>query len=135
VIAKATKKPAPLPPQPKTKQIVPVQRVAPVVPRPAPVRVDMRGYGRGVFRAIQQQKRYPLMAYRMRFEGVVIVAIKIKRNGRLLGHPRIVRSSGHNILDREAIRMVKASPIPPFTNGYHKPYVLFHLPVRFHIKQ
>lgn len=133
VIAKATKRPAPLPPQPKTKQVVPVQRVAPVVPKPAPVEFDVRAYGQGVYRAIQQQKRYPLMAYRMRFEGLVIVVIKINRNGRLLGEPKVVRSSGHGILDREAIRMAKAAPIPPFPRGSRKPYVKFSYPVRFRI--
>lgn len=106
-----------------------------VTPAPPPRRVSLRGYGISVYHSIQRQKRYPLMAYRMRFEGLVILKVTIKRNGHLHRRPRVVRSSGHGILDKEAVRMViAAAPLRPMPQGYSRPYAAFNIPINFKIQ-
>jgi protein TonB len=61
---------------------------------------------------IQRQKRYPLGARRRGIEGEVKVKFSIDRRGNLIGI-ELERSSGFEILDEEALSMVRrASPFP-----------------------
>ncbi len=75
------------------------------------------------------------MAYRMGFEGMVVVSIKLTKAGKLLGRPRIVRSSGHRMLDKEAIRMIlAAAPLPNMPSAFQKHHAEFRIPVNFTIQ-
>jgi protein TonB len=58
---------------------------------------------------------YPLAARRERLEGVVMLRIRLARDGRLL-NVRLSRSSGHAMLDRAALASVEqldSMPAPP----------------------
>lgn len=62
-------------------------------------------------------EHYPLAARREHLEGVVMLRIRLARDGRLL-HVRLSRSSGHATLDRAALASVqelRTMPAPPRT--------------------
>ena len=58
-------------------------------------------------------KFYPNMAKRFRFEGVVTFAFTLSRDGQVSGL-RVLKSSGHALLDKAALRTVELSV--PFEN-------------------
>jgi protein TonB len=66
---------------------------------------------------IQREKRYPLGARMQGIEGEVKVKFSIDQNGRLAGI-EIERSSGFDVLDEEALSMIKrAGPFPAPPEG------------------
>jgi protein TonB len=75
------------------------------------------------------------MARRMRHEGVVVLTLQVDTHGKLVRPPIIQRSSGFDILDREAIRMVQAaSPLPPLPKEFTKASISFNVPIRFSLR-
>ncbi len=69
-------------------------------------------YGAQVNRQVQRNRRYPAEAQRAGISGVVRVSIRIDSSGRLTA-ASIRASSGHDLLDREALATVRrASPFP-----------------------
>jgi len=87
-----------------------------------PVRLDTRDpqfvtYFGSIKRAIEVVWQYPEMALRYGLQGKLLMEFSILENGEL-ARARIVRSSGSNLLDEEALRAVRLaapfSPIPPW---------------------
>ena len=106
-------------------------RAKPTPRTPSPP-VNLSPYRKQLSRKIQRNKRYPRLAHRMGFEGLVVLRIRISKAGSLLGRPKVLRSSGHKSLDREAIRMVMAAvPLPPMPSHYKRSSATFRLPVNF----
>lgn len=67
----------------------------------------------------------------MGLEGVVILELTVRPNGQLIKPVKIRKSSGHEILDQEAIRMVTAAaPFRGLPTDYDKA-VTFPIPIRF----
>jgi protein TonB len=158
---RVVKKPRPIPkpvPQPKPRRevppprpVIPPRAVARATPEPVPRRkvveepaprqaparrVNLRPYGRALYRSIMRHKRYPRMAVRMGYEGKVLLLIRVTREGKLLGEPRVLRPSGYAMLDQEAVRMIKAAaPWPAMPAGFSRPYKSFRLPVRFRLRR
>lgn len=63
---------------------------------------------------------YPPMAKRLRLEGSLIVRFKINRDGTVDEKSiKIIISSGYNVLDEGAIRIIKEY-VPKFVRKYHK---------------
>lgn len=117
---------------PKAVLPTPVSPSAPMASK-AIAPVDLRPYGRSLYQSILHHKRYPQMAARMGYEGTVILIIRVSSQGQLLGQPRVVRSSGFDILDQEAIRMVQAAA-PSWSampSGFSQRYKAFRMPIRF----
>ncbi len=111
VIAVAPK-PTPAPPA----QTVPAP--VPVVPEPPPVinqadYEDARNkYGNSLWGAISKYKKYPKIAAMRNWQGEAIVELELDGNGKLKSK-KIVQSSGHDVLDKQALEMVeKALPFP-----------------------
>jgi protein TonB len=97
--------------------------------------VDLEAYGTDLSRAITAHRRYPPQARRLRLEGTVLVEVSVSRDGSLVGNPVVSRSSGHAVLDEEALRMVRAAaPFPALPAGIPGPTAQFVLPVRFGIR-
>jgi|GEM_PF-1768387 len=120
--------PAPVRPEPP-KPPAPKVEARPA-PRPKPV--NFGPYRRSLYHSIAKKKNYPYMARRLGQEGKVLLLIQISREGKLLGAPRILRSSGHDLLDQEAVRMVRAaSPWPIMPDGFQGKLKRFRVPVRF----
>ncbi len=75
---------------------------------------DLSAYGARVRAAVQRRQHYPEIAEEQGLQGTVRVGVTLRPDGTLVADPKIVRSSGHRALDREAVRMVRASA--PFAN-------------------
>ena len=83
---------------------------------------------------INRHKRYPEAARSRDMQGVVQVHIEIDRGGRLLSS-EIVRSSGHALLDEEALEILKrATPLPAVPVGMQGETFDFRIPIGFRIK-
>jgi protein TonB len=74
-------------------------------------------YFGSIKRAIEVVWQYPEMALRYGLQGKLLMEFSILGNGEL-ARARVVRSSGSNLLDEEALRAVRSaapfSPIPPW---------------------
>jgi protein TonB len=87
-----------------------------------PIRLDTNNpqyvtYFNSIKRAIEVVWQYPELALRYGLQGRLLLEFSILDNGDLEG-AKIVRSSGSNLLDEEALRAVKTAapfgPIPPW---------------------
>lgn len=104
---------------PKPTPAPPVQTVpVPVVQEPPPVinqadYEDARNkYGNSLWGAISKHKKYPKIAAMRNWQGEAIVELELDGNGKLKSK-KIVQSSGHDVLDKQALEMVeKALPFP-----------------------
>lgn len=106
---------------PKPNAAPPVQTVpvpTPVVQEPPPVSnqadyEDARNkYGNSLWGAISKYKKYPKIAAMRNWQGEAIVELELDGNGKLKSK-KIVQSSGHDVLDKQALEMVeKALPFP-----------------------
>jgi protein TonB len=133
--------PPPVTPAPAIDPVPTSPRADVVVPKPAPPApprppADIRPYARSMRDAFLRNRNYPVAALRLRLEGVVKVKLSVDRKGRLVGAPSVVQSSGHTVLDDEALRVVKASaPFDPLPQGVEKDPMLFVIPIDFHIRE
>ncbi len=64
---------------------------------------------------IESEKQYPYIARRKRIEGVVLILVHLDKTGSLKGIA-LKSSSGHKILDRNTIELIKK--VTPFRHGY-----------------
>jgi protein TonB len=80
---------------------------------------------------IQQRVGYPALARKRGVEGTAVAAFSINVQGRPDGL-RLIRSSGHPILDREVLRAIKrASPYPVLFKNRGR---MIEVPVTFRIE-
>src|SRR5262249_57039671 len=99
-----------------------------IAPQNASVLVAWRSQ---VVAVIEGNKRYPETSARRGEHGVAQVFFSLDRQGRLI-ESRIVRSSGANALDEEALGLLRRSqPFPPVPPGILGGRVNFILPLRF----
>ena len=83
---------------------------------------------------LRRYRSYPDAARRRRLQGSARVTVTINQSGRVVG-VSLAGSSGHAILDREALAMVRrASPFPAIPSGLGKSKVSFRAPVRFNLR-
>lgn len=116
VIAVAPKVDAPPSPVP------PAPIVAPEPPKPTTPVVsqadmdDARGrYSNTLWGAISKHKQYPKIAQMRGWQGDAVVELLLDGNGKLKSK-KIIQSSGHDVLDKQALEMVEKAapyPIPP----------------------
>jgi periplasmic protein TonB len=87
-------------------------------PPPPPPQVDYDGlsqqYARLISREVAKNKQYPKVAQMRGWQGEAIIQILVDANGKVL-ESRIHTSSGFDILDKQAIKMVNEAnlPLPP----------------------
>ena len=75
---------------------------------------------------------YPQIAIERRWEGTVLLRLNVTREGRV-GSVVILRGSGHDVLDGEAVRAVRAWRfVPAIRDGQSVPTAV-RLPVRFEL--
>lgn len=83
---------------------------------------------------LARHERYPTQARRLRQEGTVQVTITVDHNGRVISK-RIIQSSGHELLDREAQAMLeRASPLPRLPACLGGSSLTITLPVDFDLR-
>lgn len=87
---------------------VPQRRVETV----APAKADFGWLAESLWKRIEDLKRYPSIARSRRWEGKVIVEAVIRHDGKILDC-QIAQSSGHGVLDQDALTVLRrASPLP-----------------------
>lgn len=92
---------------------VPPPAAAPSPPRPAPDAGVLAAYGRELAGAVGARQRYPRLAQLRQWQGTAVLQLDLAAAGGLLA-VRVLSSSGHEILDRQALEMVReALPLPP----------------------
>jgi protein TonB len=92
----------------------------------------LQAYARRLYQLVVLQRRYPASAARFAMEGTARVHLSVNRDGTLARAPRLERSSGHEVLDAEALRMVEAAaPFAPLPEGHARPSAEFVIPVDF----
>lgn len=112
VIAVAPKPDAPPSPVPPAPVVTP----PPPPPPPGPSEADLddarRAYGQSLWSAIEKHKQYPRIAQMRGWQGEVVVELLLDGSGKLKSK-KILSSSGHDVLDKQALEMVeKAAPYP-----------------------
>lgn len=111
VIAVAPK-PNAAPPAQTVPAPVPVKQETPPVPNQADIEDARSKYGNSLWGAISKQKKYPKIAAMRNWQGEAIVELELDGNGKLKSK-KIIKSSGHDVLDNQALEMVeKALPFP-----------------------
>ena len=71
----------------------------------------------GLFEAIEKVKKYPRLARERGMEGVVRIRFRLDRSGGV-ENIKVVKSSGHEILDRASISAVYRAVPMPYVNGW-----------------
>lgn len=96
---------------------------------------DLRAYARGLSRAVARQRRYPEIAVRLGMQGTAHIHLRVRQDGSLMEPPRLVTSSGHEVLDAEALRMADAAaPFEPLPGGASRTEAGFVIPVVFSLR-
>ena len=72
-------------------------------------------YSAKITLAIKKQQKYPRLAMNRNWQGSVIIELNFNKEG-LITNTKVKKSSGHKILDKEALNMTKRAlpfPMPP----------------------
>lgn len=92
------------PPAPVMEQVPPSEPEA----SPPPIVVNTGWLADLLWQRMEALKRYPYLARRNGWEGEVLIKAVIGADGRLL-HAEIVESSGHAVLDQDALKVLRDS--------------------------
>ncbi len=124
------------PPTPAPVEAPPTQVAAvpasPVVPKPA-AKADYRWVGEALGERIQQLMRYPAKARLNNWEGRVMVKIVIREDGHL--HDlEIVKGSGHQVLDEDALEMIRRACPLKMKHALGRPQITITMPVVYELR-
>lgn len=90
-------------------------------------------YGRELAGAVATRQRYPRIALLRQWQGTTLLQLEMAADGRLLA-VRVLSSSGHESLDRQALDMVReAVPLPAFPSALAGRPLTVDVPVVFRI--
>jgi protein TonB len=105
-----------------------------MVPRAASVdAAALAAYGRELAGAVATRQRYPRVALMRQWQGTAMLQLDLAPDGRLLG-VRVISSSGHDTLDRQALEMVReAVPLPSLPEALAGRPLTVDVPVVFRI--
>ena len=105
-------KPDTAPPAQTIPAPIPVKQETPPVPSQVDIEDARSKYGNSLWGAISKHKKYPKIAAMRNWQGEAIVELELDGNGKLKSK-KIIQSSGHEVLDKQALEMVeKALPFP-----------------------
>lgn len=119
-------------------ELLPTPRPAPQMPPPdvqerrgKPSTLWLAGYTKTISGQIARLKHYPSIARLRGWEGTTVIAIKLAADGSVL-QTRIEQSSGHDVLDLQALAMLRqAEPLPPFPERHEGDPLTVQLPIVF----
>jgi protein TonB len=122
---------APVPTAPQSAPAPAARAAAPAVgSAPQPTAASVTSWQHRLFAQLERHKRYPPQAHGKL--GEVRLEFRIDRHGHVLAS-RIVRSSGSDALDEEALALVKrAEPLPPPPAEIPDDQLSFVVPIRYH---
>ena len=130
------------PPKPDTapSPVPPAPVVIPEPPKPVgPSQADMSAardsYGNTLWEAIGKYKQYPKIAQMRGWQGDVIVELQLDGNGKLKSK-KILKGSGYDILDKQALDMVeKAAPFPVPPEAFRGSNFTIKVPIPFKLEE
>lgn len=106
---------------------------APVPTEPSPA--QLAAYRDTLGTLFSREQQYPRLAAMRGWEGEVVLRISIARKGKLVA-VRVLRSSGHEVLDRNAEALANAlSPYPAFPDDLAAPELEITVPIHYRLKQ
>ncbi len=92
-------------------------------------------YGRSLSALFARQQNYPRLAAMRGWEGEVQLRITVARKGNIVA-TQVVRSSGFEVLDQNAIQLVSAAgPLPQPPESLHKQEIQIIVPVRYKLEK
>jgi protein TonB len=107
--------------------------VAPVARQAAVDPAALAAYGRNIAGAVAAHQRYPRLAQMRQWQGTALLQLELALDGQLQS-VRVLSSSGHEILDRQAIDMVRAAvPLPPLPANLAGRSLTVDVPVVFRL--
>lgn len=107
--------------------------VAPVARQAAFDPAALAAYGRNIAGAVAAHQRYPRLAQMRQWQGTALLQLELALDGQLQS-VRVLSSSGHEILDRQAIDMVRAAvPLPPLPANLAGRSLTVDVPVVFRL--
>lgn len=113
----------------------PLPKPPPPPPPPPKTPFDPRAYRNRAFSLVDRHKRYPRKARVLGLEGTVKLLLYVGESGELMREPKVHQSSGHEPLDEEAVRMVKAAaPFPKPEGEISRVPILVPLTITFSLQ-
>jgi protein TonB len=98
------------------------------------IQIVEHGKNTSTIARVLARKPFPAAAEKQGMSGTAVVSFTVNAQGRRQRR-KIVRSSGHAILDQAAVAMVhKASPFPPVPANLGKGAIAISAPVRFDLR-
>jgi protein TonB len=108
---------------------------APKEPPVAPSAESLAGYGNTLSRLIARHREYPPLAQARGWEGAVSLRLRIAPGGTLLD-ATVEQSSGHRVLDAQALEMVnRIARLPRPPNGWIEREFAVIVPVVFRLEK
>ena len=96
---------------------------------------DLRAYARRLTSVVARQRRYPETAVRLGMQGRAHIQLRVRRDGSLMETPRLVTTSGLDLLDAEALRMAEAAaPFEPLPDSASRMDAGFVIAVDFSLR-
>jgi len=118
--------------RPVVKATQPAVRELPVRSAPA-TKVDYGWLAEALWSKVEQLKRYPHMARMNRWEGRVVLRVVIREDGHLLDLA-VAESSGHSVLDQDALEILRqASPLK-LKHPLGKSQVVVQVPISYRLQ-
>jgi protein TonB len=114
------------------EQFIPVVFTRSPVPQPKAPPAAVILNARPLYRR-NPPPRYPRLARKRKYQGVVILEVFVTRDGRV-GDAKVYKSSGYAILDKSALKSVKKWEFEPGRRGDSKMEMWVRVPVRFQLK-
>lgn len=97
-------------------------------------RAKAEDYGITLGRVATEDQRYPRRAMTLGWQGTTIVGVQMSPEGRMRSLT-IVKSSGYDILDQEALAKIqRIRTLPPIPDKYNGRPFTVHVPVTFSMK-
>ncbi len=95
----------------------------------------LASYGHALSQAIGRHQRYPQLARMRGWQGTATVALKFGVGSRLLA-TTLHKSSGHDVLDEQALEMVRdAHPLPAAPERLRSRDFTVLVPIVFRLKE
>lgn len=91
-------------------------------------------YGRSLCELLARHRQYPRLAALRGWEGEVRLRLKVAGKGGLLA-VQVVRSSGHELLDRHALQLVQGTALPALPERFGDREIQVDVPIHYKLQK